>query len=172
MIGTDFTQLASDGKRAADSEYEVPNQYNEIYARIDQKSLALDERVPAHTMNSVFVALSGISAITQILTNDATSKDQGREPLSAYLTGGLHSAIQALADLSMHKIEEFADLAERRQSRARAAEKVLSSIKGMQHALDNIRSEVGNTAVQGSAFDNADQTLRAVKESVEEVCRV
>ncbi|WP_250533490.1 hypothetical protein [Caballeronia sp. AZ10_KS36] len=109
MSTSDFTQLASDGKRAAVSEFEESNQYNGRYDRIDASKLPSAESGPAYVLNGIHRALTGIAVINTILSNDMLSSDNGLEPLNGYMTGGLHSAIQALAEMAIDKIEIYAD---------------------------------------------------------------
>ncbi|MDR5777366.1 MULTISPECIES: hypothetical protein [unclassified Caballeronia] len=108
MNTADSTQLASDGKRGAVSEFEESNHYNDRYNRISAQPL-LGDAGAAHCLNHVHRALQGIAVVNTLLTNDRYSSDNGCEPLDGYMTGGLHSAIQALAEMAIDKIEFYAD---------------------------------------------------------------
>lgn len=101
---TDFTQLASDGKQAA-------NLYDDSFERLGV--LEVSERAvnsARMTLNRIHAALRGMAAINQILLANAIMDDcDGTPPMSQYLIGGLMSATQALTDLSLDCVETFAD---------------------------------------------------------------
>jgi hypothetical protein len=67
-------------------------------------------RVPAQTLSSIFRAMRGISAITQIIIASGVEEDMdGGMPLAASTAGNLLAGAQALVDYALHDIESIAD---------------------------------------------------------------
>jgi hypothetical protein len=178
MNGTDFTQLAGDGKARSSSDYEVSNHYNDRYERIDGPATS-DEAGATYCLNHVHRALQGISVINTILTNDSYSSDSGREPLDNYMTGGLHSAVQALAEMAIDKIEFYADrkeLIERRVAKNQVVNDVVGAVQAIGACISDVERAAakdvrdGSSAIWGALTD-IKRAAQYLDGSVERVTR-
>lgn len=176
MNGTDSTQLASDGKQASGAEFEISNHYNERFLRIEERGLPEAAVWPAHILNNVHRALAGISVINTILSNDTMSADNGCEPLDGYMTGGLHTAIQVMAELAIDKIEFYADSLDRRVEKNEAINDVVGAVVAIDARIEEIERAAAENVRDGScsiwaALVDAKRALKQLDDSVERITR-
>jgi len=107
MNDVNFTQLASDGKQYS------ANPLSERFNRVPPTTYI--PQAPARTLSTLYRALQGISAVTEILAANGVQVDlvdgQPLNPATAY---SLLMAAQALADYAIEDIEGIADWADKR----------------------------------------------------------
>jgi hypothetical protein len=80
---------------------------NRVFDRIGPHGLDTD--YAGRTLNTIYRGLSGIRAISQILTASSVAEDCDEQPLKPVLAGGLLDAVSALSSLMVSEIDSLAD---------------------------------------------------------------